>query len=204
MAVWLPEQQLNTQSFLPAEWQSTRRGRIAWVALVDYQTSDVGPYYELLYIGGSLQFGQQRHLSISKIYVSSMDSVVNGQQNWGIPKEMAHFDFRQTTTGNDQMHISREDGQRIASFEFSHHLAPFKVSTLWLPKKLRTLGQYWQKQLFTFDPQATGYIKPARLRYSWFDSRYFPDLSQGKMMACFKVTRFDMVFPVANIQNGMR
>jgi hypothetical protein len=55
----------------------------------------------LLYIGGTLKFGQKRHYSISKIYVSTQDSIDNGQKNWGIPKEMAHFEVQYGADNHD-------------------------------------------------------------------------------------------------------
>ena len=42
-------------------------------------------------------------------------------------------------------------------------------------------------------------LAACRLR-SRFDGRYFPDISQGKVVACVKVTDFDMTFPVATIR----
>jgi hypothetical protein len=40
-------------------------------------------------------------LSISKIYVSTQDSIDNGQKNWGIPKEMAHFEVQYGADNHD-------------------------------------------------------------------------------------------------------
>jgi hypothetical protein len=61
------------------------------VMLVDYQSSPVGPYHELLFIPGLFSFNKKKVFSISKIYVSTQSSVVNGIENWGIPKEFAEF-----------------------------------------------------------------------------------------------------------------
>ncbi|NOS55010.1 MAG: hypothetical protein HOP37_01990, partial [Cyclobacteriaceae bacterium] len=61
------------------------------VMLVDYKTSPVGPYRELLFIPGIFSFNKKKVFSISKIYVSTQNSVINGIENWGIPKELADF-----------------------------------------------------------------------------------------------------------------
>ena len=49
----------------------------------------------------------KRHLSISRIFVSTLDSVVNGQRNWGIPKDVAQFDVRYGDNGVDRVTVSR-------------------------------------------------------------------------------------------------
>ena len=64
---------------------------VGTVMLVDYASSAVGSYQELLFIPGRLNFDKKKIFSISKIYVSSQDSVENGIANWGIPKELADF-----------------------------------------------------------------------------------------------------------------
>ena len=55
---------------------------VGTVMLVDYETSAVGPYQELLFVPGRMTFNKKKLFSISKIYVSSDDSVWNGNENW--------------------------------------------------------------------------------------------------------------------------
>lgn len=52
----------------------------------------------------------------------------------------------------------------------------------------------------TFALEAQGHLKPALIKESFFDQRYFPDLNQGRVLACFKVTDFSLVFPVPKTQ----
>lgn len=200
LVVQLPTQVLDSQSFIDDSLQQTRRGHFAYIIFADYQQSDVGAYHELLYIGGSLKFGKQRHYSISKIYVSSQASIDNGQRNWGIPKEMAHFAVQYGANNHDAVQLTTPSGKVIAKFDFSHHLFKFPVSTKLAPTRLITLAQDWQGQRFYFAPQAQGYLKPALLKNSYVDARYFPDFNQGRVVACFKVTDFSMVFPVPKTQ----
>lgn len=200
MVVQLPQQVLNEQSFISNELKATRRGHLAYIAFADYESSDVGAYHELLYIGGTLKFGQKRHYSISKIYVSTQDSIDNGQKNWGIPKEMAHFEVQYGADNHDTIKLSTPTGETIAQFSFSHHLFKFPVNTKLAPTRLLTLAQDWQGQRFWFAPQAQGYLKPALLKESYVDKRYFTDLNQGHIIACFKVIDFSMVFPVPKTQ----
>jgi hypothetical protein len=79
-------------------------------------------------------------------------------------------------------------------------LFKFPVNTKLAPTRLLTLAQDWQGQRFWFAPQAQGYLKPALLKESYVDKRYFTDLNQGHIIACFKVIDFSMVFPVPKTQ----
>ena len=200
MVVQLPTQVLDNESFIEPSLKSTRRGHLAYIAFADYESSDVGAYHELLYIGGTLKFDQKRHLSISKIYVSTQDSIGNGQKNWGIPKEMAQFEVQYGADNHDIVKLSTPSGDTIAQFSFSHHLFKFPVNTKLAPTRLRTLAQDWQGQRFFFPLQAEGYVKPALLKACYVDKRYFTDLNQGHVIACFKVTDFSMVFPAPKTQ----
>ena len=200
IVVQLPKHVLDNESFIDPKLKSSRRGRLAYIAFADYQSSDVGPYHELLYVGGSLKFGQQRHHSISKIYVSTQDSIDNGQRNWGIPKEKAYFAVKYGTDNQDTVQMTTESGETIAKLHFSHHLLRVPVNTRLAPTKLRTLAQDWQGQRLFFPLEAQGHIKPALLQEAHVDKRYFPDFTQGRVLACFKVTDFNLVFPVPKTQ----
>lgn len=200
VVVQLPKKVLDNDGFIDENLRVSRRGRLAYVAFVDYQESDVGRYHELLYIGGSLKFGQKRHYSISKIYVSSQASVDNGRRNWGIPKELADFNVQYGNNAKDVIQLNTPTGETIAKLNFSHYLLPFPVNTKLAPKRLLTIAQQWQGQYFFYRPEADGHLKPALLTDSYFDARYFPDLNQGRVVACFKVTDFNLLFPIAKIQ----
>lgn len=199
MAVWLPGHVSDDALFVPHTLRGKRRGRLALLMFVDYQHSDVGPYHELLLIPGRFPFNDSVNHSITRIFVSTLESVVNGNRNWGIPKECCDFAVHY---GADRDHITltAEDGTCFAELNFRpRRLFRIPISTALVPKKLRTLGQHREGQQFLYAPDARGHIKPARLLSARFDSRYFPDLAQGKVISCWKVTDFRMIFPVAAI-----
>ena len=62
LALRMPGDLLDNRSFIPDSLQGSRKGNLAYVMFVDYERSDAGPYYELLYIPGSFAFGNQRRL----------------------------------------------------------------------------------------------------------------------------------------------
>ncbi|HEX6590912.1 MAG TPA: hypothetical protein VF050_02840 [Moraxellaceae bacterium] len=203
LAIGLPRNVLDEQSFIGPEQQASRRGRLAYVMFVDYQSSNAGPYHELLYIPGSLQFTNSRHLSISRIFVSTWESVVNGHENWGIPKDRCDFQVRYGADGVDEVRLSR-DGKVFAELSFRPRFFRIPFNASWVPRKLRTLAQWFKGREFIYTPEARGHVRPASLLASRFDAAEFPDISQGRVVACVKVTDFDMVFPVSAIRKLQR
>ena len=74
------------------------------------------------------------------------------------------------------------------------------VLAVYLPTRLITLAQDWHNTRFFFAPQANGHLKPALLKDYYINSQYFPDIAQGRVVACFKVTDFSLIFPVPKTQ----
>lgn len=194
-----PANSAAQEAFLPDSLRGKRsRSRTAWMMVVDYESSDVGPYHELLFIPGTFPFEDgRRHLSISRIFVSSMDSVVNGQRNWGIPKDEAQFDVRYGADGIDQVRVTK-DGALIAELDYRHYPLPLPFSTAILPRGLHTLGQHRDGQGFIYTPTAHGWVRPARLTRMRSNPALFPDLTGVTAPLNVKVTRFAMTFPVSH------
>lgn len=195
----LPATVLDDPRHTPPELRGKRCGGLATVMLVDYQDSPVGPYRELLYIPGKFQFGARRYQSITRIYVSSMESVVNGRSNWGIPKDVCSFDYRYGgADGQDRCDASL-DGRTFASFTFRPGRLTWPFSTAIVPRALLQLAQVHGGQQFVYAPSAKGQVQFAKVTDWSFDSRLFPDLAQGRVLACVKVPRFTMGFPVSAV-----
>jgi hypothetical protein len=201
LIVSLPKDVLDDPRHVPTELRGKRRGGIGIVMLVDYEESAVGPYRELLYIPGRFDFADGRYRSITRIFVSSMDSVVNGRINWGIPKDACDFDFRYGRSGRDELEASL-DGKTFAHFEFRAGGLMLPFTTAIVPDFLLKLAQIYRGRQFAYAPTARGTIQFARVTDWHFDSTLFPDLARGKVVACVKVPRFAMNFPVATVQPG--
>ncbi|CAF0864198.1 unnamed protein product [Adineta steineri] len=91
-----PAQELFNEN--PNPIQSPFRGGMGGLLLIRYTDSPVGPYDELILMPGSYQFHDTTYYRISQIYVSSLDSVINGRRNWGIPKKLARFSWKDNNT----------------------------------------------------------------------------------------------------------
>ena len=201
VALKLPPQHPGLDAFLPDELAGRGRGLASYLMYVDYAQSGCGPYRELLFIPGAFPFPDgRRHLSISRILVSTWDSVVNGRNNWGIPKDRADFTVeRGGADGREECVRVTSDGREVCELRFATlRLAPpLPVHGALVPARLRTLAQRFRGRTYYYAPAARGWVRPGRL-LSWrFDPALFPDLSAAAVVAAAKVESFVMTFPAA-------
>ncbi len=176
-----------------ADYQRDRfLGYIGTVMLVNYKTSGVGPYQELLFIPGMFTFDWKKMFSISKIYVSSRDSVYNGIENWGIPKEFADFDWQTNPDGSEDISVSIE-GEEFFNTTIKKGFISFPITTSILPL---TIVQKLRKDLIVTNPTAKGKAILASIKTMEVDRKFFPDLSKTSPLITMKVKDFEMNFNV--------
>lgn len=181
---------VETQGILPEHLKGQFKGGLGYVMLVNYETSPVGPYYELLFIPGKFApYGKQ---AITKIYVSTDASTRNGQANWGIPKETLPISWDKNE-GKESIRV--KDGERqVFSCELKTGTIPFPISTSLLPIDLH---QLWNGVDFFTKPSGNGWGKRASLKSLQIDPLYFPDVSTQRPLFTVKVNPFRISFPKA-------
>ena len=194
----LPERLIREQSFLPDALAGRAEGKTAILMVVDYSSSNVGPYRELLYIPCRFRVGGRLYWSITRIYVSTWDSVKNGRDNWGIPKDRA--DFELTREGGIERVKVRKDGHVFADLSLKAQLFGLPASSMVVPEAMRTLVQVKDGQSFFYAPSATSKARFARLIRASFDPALFPDITQGSVLFGAKLEGFKMLFPAAGIE----
>ena len=200
-AVRMPEDVLDGAAFVPPSLAGKRTGQTAYVLFVDYHTADCGPYSELLVAPAVYDFGEEGHFpTITRIFVSTYDSVVNGRRNWGIPKDRADFSIERGSDKVDHVRVSR-DGRVFADMRFKPYGLTFPVTSALLPAGLRTLMQHWRGKSYRFTLSAKGGLKMAKVVNWSFDPQMFPDLARGKVLAAGYFPNFDMTFPVATVRD---
>lgn len=193
-------------AFLPAPLAGRGRHRHSLLMFVDYAQADCGPYQELMFIPGAFPFGDgRRHLTISRILVSSWESVVNGRRNWGIPKDRADFRVQYGVDGTREDHIELRDTD--GTFMARLHLAERNTFGLGLPapgklvpRALRTLAQRQGDREFYYAPASSGMLRPGRLIDWSFNADLFPDLAGSQVLMAVKMHDFRLVFPVADVR----
>lgn len=201
VALKLPPGSPARDAFLPPGLAGQGRGLASYLMYVDYAESACGPYRELLFIPGAFPFSDgRRHLTISRILVSTWDSVVNGRDNWGIPKDRADFEVEPGLDGGREERVRVvSDGREVCELRFAtlRFAPPLPVQGALLPARLRTLAQSFRGRTYYYAPSASGWVRPGRL-LSWrFDAELFPDLAAAPALAALKVESFRMTFPAA-------
>lgn len=164
---------------------------VGTVMLVDYATSAVGPYHELLFVPGRLNFDKKKIFSISKIYVSSQDSVENGIVNWGIPKELADFKITKLSEQEELIEVLIA-GKTFFKAQFHKRSFKFPITTKFFPLKL---AQKLGNDLLITNSPAKGKASFAKLLNIEVDSSHFPPISQLKPLSVLAVSGFEMEFP---------
>jgi len=203
VALKLPAASPARDAFLPRELAGRGRALASLLMFVDYLSSPCGPYRELLFIPGAFPFGDgRRHFTISRILVSTWESVANGRRNWGIPKDRADFEVQYGTApaAIDQVSVSSE-GRQLCALELQvlRGMPRLPVPGAVVPQRLRTLAQRYRGQEYYYAPRANGWVRPGRLRGWRFDAGLFPDLRAAAVIAALRVEDFHMRFPVARI-----
>jgi len=181
--------------FMQDYQQKGYKGWIGAVMLVDYNSSDVGPYYELLYIPGLFDLGEELTFSIFKIYVSSYDSLWNARENWAIPKELAQFNVTRLPDGS---HLYRAEQQSRTFFELQVKPKGWQIpfSSKLLPlSRIMQLNHYGE--LLLTNIAASGQVRFCSLQKVYSDPAFFPPLNQLKPLATLTIRDFLMFFPVA-------
>lgn len=179
----------KTDFFLPESLKSNFSGGLGYVMLVNYTESPVGPYKELLVIPGKFKTPLGSKQTISKIYVDSGKSLNSGRANWGIPKELAQFDWfqdRKTTR------ISvRKNEEAFFEIEVSKQPIKFPITTSLLPIRLY---QELNGTTYQVNPTGRGIGQLVKASIGDINPKFFPDVRGAKCLAV-SVNPFWMKFP---------
>ncbi len=185
-----PDEFIRTQGMILTHLQPHFKGGLGTIMLVDYTSSNCGPYYELLFIPGKFQYHGKKLHSISRIFVSSISSVINGQRNWGIPKDQADFQVEQDKDGTEVWRV-RFKGIEIFRARLGSGMIPFPLHSALSPS---TLMQSWEKRVYFTRLSARGWGRRAKLLDVQGDGQYFPNLCNLKPLVGVKIERFLMTF----------
>ena len=151
----------------------------------------------MLYIPGRITDRGQSAWSVTRIWVSTWESVVNGRRNWGIPKDRADF-VREEHAGEERITV-RQGAAVVARLDFAPLGPTLPVTTGLVPGMLRRLVQYHGGRRYTLAPGARGRAGAARLLHAEGGEGLFPDLARGRTLAALRVPGFTMTFPEADI-----
>jgi hypothetical protein len=169
----------------PRDFAGIQSGGLGTVMLVDYATSPVGPYRELLLIPGHTGRGY----TITHIFVSTMESVVNGRHNWAIPKEQADFDVIAIGERTRRWHITAENTEiDLTLTRISPHIP---INTRWSPVQPALI----QDNRLKTSPHGSGKVALARLDRASVSG--WPNFSIHNPLVALESRDFQLIFPPA-------
>lgn len=193
----LPDPVRHDPRQLPPELRGRPLAGPSILMFVDYAESPAGPYRELLFMPGRFRLDDGRSAwSVTRIFVSTWASVVNGRLNWGIPKDHATFERRPTGRG-ERIDVSVAD-RRAASLELEARGPALPVHAGLLPGALRRLVQYHGGQRFEFTPTARGRASLAQVGRIDADAGLLGDLSAVRVALALRIPAFRLHFPAAD------
>lgn len=186
---------LQYRNILTEEDLSNFRGGFGAVMVVDYKSSPVGPYKEILFIPGRFREKAGKGFKVTKIAVSTLVSVVSGRANWGLPKNHAQFQFINERKGKETVSVTAKG--------INYFRATFKPFGPFLPVSgallSPTLLQDYLGRTFLTRIRARGEVRAAKLSSLHIDPKLFPPIRDKKPLLVLKVTDFAMLFPEAEI-----
>ncbi len=164
--------------------------------LVDYRQSPVGPYQELLFLAGRNLRWRDHRLTVTRIYVSTEGSAVNGRENWGLPKQVAEFEVLPQPDGSRRVIVLRGGSAEVdLTVAPGKGRLPIPVSSVLAPPSWRTITQFRNGHPLVTLIGGRGVLRPARLLDFRAMPRLFPDVNQGKLVAGFRLEDFRLRFP---------
>lgn len=182
--------------FVPQQNIDDFAGGLGAVMIVDYKSSNVGPYSEILFIPGKFYVNGKKRSIITKIYVSTQASIDSGRANWAIPKEMANFEFIEKGSRKELVKIYKE-GKCFFEAEFKTGIIPFPVSTFFIPFPL---AQQKNSKIYYTNFKGAGIGRFCKVKSIESVSSDFPELSSQKPIMAVKVNPFYITFPEAKVE----
>lgn len=194
-----PKEFIEKNGFLADYQKEHFKGGFGTVMCVNYTSSNVGPYFELLFIPGIINLKNLNlqkirvGFTISKIYVSSQNSVNNGMANWGIPKELADFQWNKIDENNTDIKVSIA-GEVFFEINFKKWPIKFPINTAFIPLKI--IQKMGHKIMLT-KPKAKGWSSFVKLKSVKANPAFFPPINDLKPILVTSISNFKMVFPEA-------
>jgi hypothetical protein len=189
-----PEAFVRESCFVPEEWKILKWSGQAYVMLIDYLDSPVGPFHELLLMPGKADLGGSSRRTMSKVYCDSVAAMMDGRNNWGFPKELT--DFKWNTSGRRQ-HIQVGSFSPWLDIRLETGSIPFPVSTAMLSMNLY---QELDHQVFKLSPGGKGTGRFCLVKEVKADPFFFPELNHYEPSVALYIDPFKITYPIADVR----
>ena len=157
---------------------------------VDYHTSPVGPYREIIFVPALVRHGWRWGFHISHIYVDSAASVAGGRGNWWLPKDL--LAFKSERHGDTTLLRADHQAQAVVTGVFTDSgqiSLPFNNRLLPLHLLQARVGHFRRSAFW-----ATGHIGVANGTLDLLGTALLPRLSQVVRLPLLHVQQFKLRF----------
>lgn len=165
-------------------------GRISAVAFVDYESSDVGPYRELLHVPYVTRWEEAVGPTVDHIWVTLAESAVSGNANWGLTKTVADIE-RTPLAGGAERWTASDEGGDLGQVTHRPFGPPLPVGK---PKNLGRLLQVRHGQRFATPVGVRGLVRASRVQDASFDAGRLLDLGAHRIVGAAAITAGTMTF----------
>ncbi|MDX1993733.1 MAG: hypothetical protein SF029_15195 [bacterium] len=179
---------------LPPALGGRFRPSLGAMMLVDYDSSPVGPYREVLFIPGQFRINQKKHWSVTQILVDSAASRESGRANWAIPKEDGAFAWSPLSDGDDGDAIQVSyGGQAFLDVRFKVGRFRFPVNNWWYPV---SIAQPADDSFYITSIHASGTASLAEISHiESHAAAGFPDVTRANPFGVVHLSRFTVTLP---------
>ena len=186
---------LRSGGFVPPELGEGFEGQLGALVLAEYRLSPVGPYRELLFLAGRNRRWRNHRFSITRAYVSTEASAVNGRENWGIPKQTAEFEVIQGKDGAERVIVLRDGLAEVDLKVAPAGGLPLPAVSLLTPPSWRTIVQFRDGKAYETRSSGRGMLRLASLLDFRTLPTAFPDLNKGELVGGFRLAALRLRLP---------
>ena len=171
-------------------------GRFSLVMFVDYTTSPVGPYQELLFIPRVERWPDVVGGTVEDIWVTSQASALNGNANWGLTKSVADIRREPLTGGHERWSAGDEHGELAA---FTHRPRGLKVPVA-KPKNFARLVQRRDGLSWVTPVSLLAWTRLTSVSQLWLDPARVMDTERHRPVAAIQITSGRLGFHEGNVR----
>ncbi len=172
-------------------------GRFSSVAFVDYATSGVGPYRELLHVPRVTRWSDAIGPTVAGIWVDSAASAASGNHNWGLTKRVARIERERIGGGKPEQWTASDSHGKLGALVHRPWGPPLPIG------KTRGLGRLLQRRdglSWSTPVSVFGIARPTSVWDVSLDPVRVTDLERHRVVAAFSITHGRMGFHEALVR----
>ena len=161
------------------------------IYLSAYQSGSILEYNELIVVAAYVRYEGKIGAWISHIYVDHQDSVAGGREIWGLPKEMAEFDW-----GTHGVIVKQQNSQ-LCSFSYQKGL--FSFTTWWKPEFSGTVLSGLNSELLYFSSKFSSPLGLVKGNLTIPATSPFADLNFSKPIVTLNLPELNVVAGIPSV-----